>query len=175
LTVATLTTNIAANVVSPANDFSNLAPKLISFKMGGTITAVIGILIMPWRLISDLGGYIFTWLIGYSALLGSIAGVMLADYYIIRKKYLDVDELYKRNGIYRYTGGFNIKAIIAMACGILPNVPGFLHHALTKDPITDPGFFDIVYTYAWFVSLAIAAIVYIVITPKQIPPNGAST
>jgi NCS1 family nucleobase:cation symporter-1 len=85
LTVATLTTNIAANVVSPANDFSNLAPKLISFRMGGIITAVIGILIMPWRLLSDLGAYIFTWLIGYGALLGAIAGVMLADYYLIRR------------------------------------------------------------------------------------------
>lgn len=175
LSIATLTTNIAANVVSPANDFSNIAPRRISFKMGGTITAIIGILIMPWRLISDLGDYIFTWLIGYSALLGSIAGVMLADYYVIRRKHLVVEELYKEDGIYSYGNGFNKRAIIAMIIGIAPNVPGFLHHATAKGPIVEPGFFDIVYTYAWFVSLAIAAIVYIVITPKNPNSNGVSS
>jgi NCS1 family nucleobase:cation symporter-1 len=85
LSVATLSTNIAANVVSPANDISNLAPRRISFKMGGYITAIVGILIMPWRLYSDPTGYIFTWLIGYSALLGPIGGILICDYFFIRR------------------------------------------------------------------------------------------
>ena len=83
--MATLTTNVAANVVSPANDFSNLAPKSINFKRGGLITGIIGIIIMPWKLLADPTGYIFTWLIGYSALLGPIAGILLADYYLVRR------------------------------------------------------------------------------------------
>ncbi|CAN5375523.1 NCS1 family nucleobase:cation symporter-1 [soil metagenome] len=175
LTIATLTTNIAANVVSPANDFSNVAPRLISFRTGGLITAVIGILIMPWRLISDLGSYIFTWLIGYSALLGSIAGVMLADYYIIRKKQLDVAELYRAGGKYSYCNGINWRAIIAMLIGIAPNVIGFTRAAATGSTPKNPDIFDTIYTYAWFVSLAVAAIVYVVITPKDPNSHGALT
>ena len=94
LAVATLSTNIAANVVSPANDFSNLAPRLISFRTGGIITALVGIALMPWKLLADPTGYIFTWLIGYSALLGPIAGIMIADYYVVRRRVLDVEQLY---------------------------------------------------------------------------------
>lgn len=175
LTIATLSTNIAANVVSPANDFSHLAPKLISFRTGGIITGVIGILIMPWKLIANLGAYIFTWLIGYSALLGSIAGVMLADYYILRKKNLDVEQLYLRHGKYSYTNGFNPKALIAMVVGIAPCVPGFIHQATTAGgAIADPGFFDTLYNYAWFVSLAISAVVYVLISDVEKSPNGVS-
>ena len=98
LSVATLSTNLAANVVSPANDFSNLSPTRISYKMGGIITAVIGALILPWKLIESSKGYIFTWLVGYSALLGPIGGIMIADYFIIRKTKLEVADLYKRGG-----------------------------------------------------------------------------
>src|SRR5690606_30585417 len=108
LTVATLSTNIAANVVSPANDFSNLWPRVISFKRGGLITGLVGILIFPWKLYSDLANYIFTWLIGYSALLGAVAGVMIADYYVLRRRRLDVADLYREDGRYAYGGsGFN--------------------------------------------------------------------
>jgi len=174
LTVATLSTNIAANVVSPANDFSNLAPKHISFKMGGLITGILGIVIMPWRLITDLGAYIFTWLIGYSALLGSIAGVMLADYYIVRRRQLDVEELYRRDGKYSYGSGFNGRAIVAMLVGIAPNVPGFIRQATSSGPIQDPGFFDTLYTYAWFVSLTIAAVVYAAIMPRENTSPGVT-
>lgn len=164
LTIATLTTNLAANVVSPANDFSNLAPRLISFRTGGLITAGLGVAIMPWKLISDLGAYIFTWLIGYSALLGAIAGVMLADYYLVRRTRLHVDELYSETGRYRYSGGFNAKAFVALAAGILPNVPGFLSKA-SNGAIPVPGFLVTLYDYAWFLSLAIAAVVYRLLTP----------
>lgn len=167
LTIATLTTNIAANVVSPANDFSNLAPRVISFKMGGMITGVIGILIMPWKLMSDLSAYIFTWLIGYSALLGSIAGVMLVDYYLIRRRELDVDELYNPRGRYSYGTGFNMTAIAAMIIGIVPNIPGFARQLVYKGVIENPNIFDTLYTYAWFVSLAIAGLSYYHLTPKS--------
>lgn len=159
LTIATLSTNIAANVVSPANDFSNLWPRRISFRTGGIITGIIGILIFPWRLYSDLGHYIFTWMIGYSALLGAIAGVMLADYYLVRKRRLDADELYREDGAYRFGNGFNWRALTALAAGILPNVPGFLASA-SNGAIGVPEFLATFYTYAWFNSLLIAAVVH---------------
>ncbi len=130
LALATLSTNIAANVVSPANDFSNLSPRRISFRTGGLITAGIGLVIMPWRLYNDLAAYIFTWMVGYSTLLGAIAGVMLADYYLVRRRRLDVDALYRTDGAYSYGGsGVNLRAMAALAAGILPCVPGFLAQA----------------------------------------------
>ncbi|MCC7542799.1 MAG: NCS1 family nucleobase:cation symporter-1, partial [Deltaproteobacteria bacterium] len=158
LSIATLSTNIAANVVSPANDFSNLAPGKLSYKGGGYLTAVLGILILPWKLIESSHGYIFTWLIGYSALLGPIAGIMLADYYLIRNRELVVEELYRHDGRY---GRWNGAALIALVIGVLPNVPGFLAEASPryfKDLV--PGFFSTVYQYAWFVGLAISMGVY---------------
>ena len=155
LTIATLSTNIAANVVSPANDFSNVAPGIISFRTGGVITCVVGVLIMPWRLLETSGTYIFTWLIGYSSLLGAIAGIMLYDYWILRRTRLDVDALYRHDGCY---GLINWRAVIAFAVGVAPNLPGFLR-ALSSAEET-PNFFDSLYGYAWFVSLALAAITY---------------
>jgi len=160
LAVATLSTNIAANVVSPANDFANLRPRSINFRRGGLITGVVGILIMPWKLYTDLANYIFTWLIGYSALLGSIAGVMLADYFIVRRQKLAVDDLYTVGGAYSYGGGFNWRAIVATTVGIGVNVPGFLAQA-SSGTITVPLFFSQLYTYAWFVSLALSGLVYL--------------
>jgi NCS1 family nucleobase:cation symporter-1 len=120
--VATISVNIAANVVSPANDFANLAPRHISFKTGGLITGVLGILMMPWKLMASAGAYIFTWLIGYSALLGPIAGIMIADYWIIRRTKLYVPDLYRTKGRYPV---FNPVAIVALVIGVLPNIPGF--------------------------------------------------
>jgi NCS1 family nucleobase:cation symporter-1 len=173
LTIATLSTNIAANVVSPANDFSNLAPRLINFKTGGLITGVIGIVIMPWKLLSDLGAYIFTWLIGYSSMLGAIGGVMIADYYVIRRRRLNEDELYLPDGEYSYGGsGFNWRAIVALFAGIAPNVPGFLQ-AASNGKIPAPEFFAHLYQYAWFVSLAVAFVVHFALT-KLFPPSMPS-
>src|SRR3954451_24960812 len=126
LCIATLATNIAANVVSPANDFSHLAPKKISFRTGGLITGVIGILMMPWKLVADQSGYIFTWLIGYSALLGPIGGIMIADYFVIRSRKLNLAALYQPNSEYRFTGGFSLIAIFTLLVAVLPNLPGFL-------------------------------------------------
>jgi NCS1 family nucleobase:cation symporter-1 len=124
--MATLTTNVAANVVSPANDFSNFSPKYINFRRGGFITGILGIVMMPWKLLADPTGYIFTWLIGYSALLGPIAGIILVDYFVIRRTVLNLEALYQREGVYHYFGGYNLKAIAALILGILPNIPGFL-------------------------------------------------
>jgi len=170
LTVATLSTNIAANVVSPANDFSNLWPRRISFKRGGLITGLIGILIMPWKLYTDLSQYIFTWLIGYGALLGAVAGVMLADYYLLRRARLDVEALYLEDGEYAFGGsGFNWRALAAVAFGIAVNVPGFLSQA-SGGSIQVAPIFDFLYTYAWFVSLLIAGIAHTILSTAFPPP-----
>ncbi len=159
LILATLTTNLAANVVAPANGFSNLAPGRISFKLGGYITAGIGIAIFPWKLLETTGAYIFTWLIGYSALLGPIAGIMLADYLLLRRTELKVDDLFRHAGVYGYRSGWNPAALIALVIGVLPNLPGFLHAAGFVSSV--PQIFQSIYTYAWFVGLGVAALVYL--------------
>jgi NCS1 family nucleobase:cation symporter-1 len=161
--MAQLTTNMAANVVSPSNDFSNLNPRKISYVTGGMITAVIGILMMPWQLMSSMGAYIFTWLIGYSGLMGAIGGIMIADYFILRNKNLNLTELFKTDGIYSYSGGFNWRAIVALVVAILPVVPGFLRAATTPGgQVADPNFFDTLYVYAWFVTFAIGFVLYLI-------------
>jgi NCS1 family nucleobase:cation symporter-1 len=164
LCVATLATNIAANVVSPANDFANLAPRHISFRVGGYITGVIGILIQPWRLVADPSGYIFTWLVGYSALLGSIGGVLIADYYLIRRTKLELVELYSREGRYWYRGGWNPVALVALVAGIVPNLPGFLG---TVKLATVSAFWMQLYHYAWFVGFGISFATYAALTLAQ--------
>jgi NCS1 family nucleobase:cation symporter-1 len=160
--VATISVNIAANVVSPANDFANLAPRLISFKTGGLITGLLGIAIMPWKLLSSAEVYIFNWLIGYSALLGPIAGIMVADYWLLRDKTLDVPDLYRPNGRY---AGVNWIAIAALFIGVLPNLPGFLQSAkLTQ---MEPGFFDAIYPYAWFTGFLLAGGLYLLAMKRK--------
>jgi NCS1 family nucleobase:cation symporter-1 len=168
--VAQLTTNMAANVVSPSNDFSNLNPKRISYVAGGLITAFIGILMMPWQLMSSMGAYIFTWLIGYSGLMGAIGGIMIGDYFVLRGKNLTLAELFKTDGIYSYSSGFNWRAIAALIVAILPVVPGFLRAATTPGgQIADPGFFDTLYVYAWFVTFAIGFGIYLVLMKAFLP------
>jgi NCS1 family nucleobase:cation symporter-1 len=159
---AQLTTNMAANVVSPANDFSNLSPKRISYVTGGLITAVIGIVMMPWKLYSDAAAYIFTWLIGYSSLMGALGGILIADYWIIRRQQLDLKDLFSVEGRYTYSNGFNLKAIAALVIAILPVIPGFLRAASTPGgQVPNPGMFDTLYTYAWFVTFALSFFVYL--------------
>ncbi|MGA9574865.1 MAG: NCS1 family nucleobase:cation symporter-1 [Lysobacterales bacterium] len=155
--IATISTNAAANVVGPANAFSNLMPSRIDFKRGGYITGIIGIVIMPWKLIADPGGYIFTWLIGYSALLGPVIGIILVDYFLIRKTVLNVEDLYRSVGIY---AGVNPVAIIALVLGVLPNIPGFLANV---GLYSGSGFIVEVYNYAWFIGLGISSLVYYVL------------
>jgi nucleobase:cation symporter-1, NCS1 family len=167
IAISTLATNIAANIVSPANDFANLAPKQINFKTGGLITGILGLLIFPWKLAEDPSGYIFTWLIGYSSLLGPIGGIMIADYYFVRKQQLDVDELYKEKGKYSFTNGFNSKAVIALLAGILPNVPGFLLQIKLVSATAFPEWISHLYSYAWFVGFFVSGIVYLLLMKKS--------
>ncbi|MFD1467072.1 NCS1 family nucleobase:cation symporter-1 [Hymenobacter caeli] len=161
--LSTLATNIAANIVSPANDFANVAPARISFKTGGYLTGVLGVLIAPWKLIADPSGYIFTWLVGYSALLGPIGGIMIADYYVLRRQQLHVDELYRYDGRYGYRGGFNPAALLALAVGIVPNVPGFLANIGALDKATVWPALLGVYNYAWFVGFFVSGAVYLLL------------
>lgn len=151
LTIATLTTNLAANVVAPANGFSNLAPRRISFVGGGLITAFIGIAMMPWKLLEDYSAYIFGWLIGYSSFLGPIAGILIADYFIVRRQELHVKDLYTRGGEYEYQSGFNPKALGALAGGVFVALIGLF--------VTELRF---LYDYAWFVGFAVAFVIYII-------------
>jgi nucleobase:cation symporter-1, NCS1 family len=162
---AQLTTNMAANVVSPSNDFSNLNPKLISYVTGGLITAVIGILMMPWKLMSSMGAYIFTWLIGYSGLMGAIAGILICDYWVLRKRRLNLAGLFDPKGPYSYRNGFNWRAVAALVVAIAPVVPGFLRAASTPGgQVGNPTLLDHLYTYAWFVTFGTGFVLYYVLT-----------
>jgi NCS1 family nucleobase:cation symporter-1 len=147
--VATLSVNIAANVVSPANDFANAFPKAISFRTGGLITGIVGILMMPWRLLADPSGYIFAWLLGYSGGLGSIAGVLIADYWLIRDKELHLADLYKSNGAYTYKGGWNWRAVVATLAGCFFAWIGLFVPSMHW-----------MYDYAWFVGFGVALAVH---------------
>jgi len=170
LCIATLATNIAANVVSPANDFAHLSPRWISFRTGGFITGFVGIIMMPWKLVADPSGYIFTWLIGYSALLGPIGGVMIADYYVWRRRELDLAGLYKVEGPYTYRGGVSWVAVIALLAGALPALPGFLANIKVIQAAQLPAFLIGLYNYAWFVGFGIAFGFYLAL--RKVAPNS---
>jgi NCS1 family nucleobase:cation symporter-1 len=165
LTIATLSTNIAANVVSPANDFSNLAPRLISYRTGGLLTALIGVVMMPWKLIESTHGYIFTWLIGYGALLGPIGGIMIADYWVVRRRLLPVHGLYAAVG--DPPEGVRGAALLALVLGVLPNVPGFLAASFPERFAGSvPPILQEIYTYAWFVGFVVSFVLYIALVRR---------
>jgi len=170
LCIATLATNIAANVVSPANDFAHLAPKKITFRIGGFITGIIGIAMMPWKLVADPSGYIFLWLVAYSGLLGPIGGVMIADYFVVRRRRLEVLNLYLPDGEYRYTGGFSVVAIVAFVVGVLPSLPGFLATVKVIDGTHVAPFLLGLYNYAWFVGFGVAFVVYLIL--RKLAPKS---
>jgi NCS1 family nucleobase:cation symporter-1 len=153
--VATLAVNIAANVVSPANDFANAFPRAISFKTGGLITGILGIVIQPWRLLADPSGYIFTWLLGYSGGLGSIAGVLIADYWVVRKTELRLADLYLPDGAYRYSAGWHMPGVVATLAGCAAAWIGLLVPALRP-----------VYDYAWFVGFGVSLAVYLALAKR---------
>jgi nucleobase:cation symporter-1, NCS1 family len=168
LWIATLTTNLAANVVAPANSISNLWPRKISFRLGAVLTCVVGVAIMPWKLLATPGGYIFTWLVGYSALLGPIAGILIADYYLIRKTRLDLGGLYGVGNAYRYSGGFNPAAMVALVVAILVNLPGFLVEIKVMDGSS--GMLALghrLYSYAWFLGFAVAFVLYLALQSRR--------
>jgi nucleobase:cation symporter-1, NCS1 family len=157
LLIATLNVNVAANVVSPANDFSNLSPRRISFRTGGLITCFVGILMQPWKLMADYGSYIFGWLVGYSGFLGPIAGVMICDYFLVRRTVLSSESLYRRRGDYEYSSGFNWPAIAALALGAGVAFIGLLVPALR-----------VLYNYAWFIGFAVSFLVYFALMPRDV-------
>jgi NCS1 family nucleobase:cation symporter-1 len=173
---AQLTTNMAANVVSPSNDFSNLSPKRISYVTGGLITAVIGVVMMPWKLYSDAAAYIFTWLLGYSSLMGALGGILIADYWVLRRQQLDVNDLFRERGRYTYSGGVNPRAIVALVVAILPVVPGFIRAvSVPGGTVADPNVFDRLYAYAWFVTFALSFVLYLALMrgrPAVVPPEA---
>jgi NCS1 family nucleobase:cation symporter-1 len=165
---AQLTTNMAANVVSPSNDFSNLNPRRISYVTGGLITAAVGVLMMPWYLYRNASAYIFTWLIGYSGLMGAIGGILICDYWVIRGRRLHLKDLFLENGRYSYSGGFNWRAVVAFVIGVAPAAPGFARAALTPGgAVANHNLFDTIYTYAWFVTFAVSFIVYLALMMKE--------
>jgi NCS1 family nucleobase:cation symporter-1 len=150
LLLATLNVNVAANLVSPSNDFSNLSPRLISFRTGGLVTCVVGVAVFqPWKLLANYSNYIFGWLVGYSGFLGPIAGVMICDYFIVRKKIILVEDLYLRQGFYEFSRGINWRAMAALAAGAGLAFIGLVVPSLR-----------VLYDYAWFVGFGMSFIVY---------------
>jgi len=147
--LATLNVNIGANVVSPANDFSNLWPRRISFRTGGVITCFMGILMMPWKLLANYKTFIFGWLNAYAPFLGAVAGIMICDYFLIRRRVLHIEDLYLRGGRYEYSGGFNWRAICALALGAGTALAGLELPSIRA-----------LYDYSWFVGFAVSFIVY---------------
>ncbi len=186
IVIAQISTNMAANVVSPSFDFSNLAPKYISFRTGGIITAVLGVVSFPWLLLESVGAYIFTWLVGYGSLLGAIGAVMIADYWILRRRQLDLADLYKMDGRYAYSGGWNWRAIAAVLIGVLPVLPGFAKAATTPGfagVFENPTFIESLYNYGLFFTFGVAAVAYLALSmiggrstePAREPGRGPET
>ena len=154
--LATLNVNIGANVVSPANDFSNLWPRKISFRTGGVITCFMGVAMMPWKLLSDYGTFIFGWLGGYAAFLGPVAGIMICDYFVIRRRVLRLTDLYLRHGAYEYSHGFNWRALIALALGAGTALSGLAISSIR-----------VLYDYSWFVGFFVSFVTYYVMMRPQ--------
>jgi NCS1 family nucleobase:cation symporter-1 len=163
LLLATLNVNVAANVVSPANDFSNIYPRRISFRTGGLITCAVGILMQPWRLLANYGSYIFGWLVGYSGFLGPIAGVLICDYFILRKKIILVEDLYQRGAFYEFSRGFNWNAVLALAMGCGTAFVGLVYPPLRA-----------LYDYAWFVGFAVTFLAYYALMTARQPAAEAA-
>jgi NCS1 family nucleobase:cation symporter-1 len=162
LLIATLNVNVAANIVSPANDFSNLWPRRISFRTGGLITCVIGVAMQPWKLLASYGNYVTGWLDGYSGFLGPIAGILICDYFVRRKRIIKTEDLYRRHGLYEFSHGVNWRAMLALAMG-----SGLAFVGLIYAPVR------VLYDYAWFVGFAVSFIAYWALTTGR--PSGEAT
>lgn len=173
IAIDTVSCNIAANLVCSAYDFASIAPSRIDYRRGALITALIGLFMMPWKLLESTQGYIFTWLTGYGALLGPIAGILIADYWLVRGTKLDLEGLYRSDGPYRYGNGWNEKALIALALGIAPNLPGFLAVAAPGVFGSVGGLWTGIYTYAWFVGVAVSLVSYTLMMKTRRADHGA--
>jgi NCS1 family nucleobase:cation symporter-1 len=173
--VATLSVNIAANVVSPANDFANAFPRLITFRRGGVLTGLIGILMQPWRLLANPSAYITKWLLGYSGGLGSIAGVLIADYWLVRRTHLDLPDLYLPRGTYSYRSGWNWRAVVATLLGCTLAWAGFVIRELWPQGEYHGiiGLLVSLYDYAWFVGFFVSSLVYLALS-RTFPARASS-
>lgn len=172
LLLATLNVNVAANVVSPANDFSNLYPRRISFKLGGIITCGLGLALQPWYWLANYSNFIIGWLVGYSSFLGPIAGVMIADYFLLRKKIILVEDLYRRQGFYEFSRGFNGRAVAALAAGVAVALLGLGVEPLAAEGHPDwlrlgAGILHQLFHYAWFVGFGVSFLVYLWLMRRQ--------
>jgi NCS1 family nucleobase:cation symporter-1 len=154
--LATLNVNIGANVVSPANDFSNLRPRLISFKTGGVITCFMGLAMMPWKLLANYRTFILGWLGGYAAFLGPVAGIMICDYFVIRRRMLQVNDLYLRDGVYEYSRGFNWRAVVALGVGAGIALVGLAVRWVRA-----------LYDYSWFVGFVASFVAYYALMSRK--------
>ncbi|HTZ75165.1 MAG TPA: NCS1 family nucleobase:cation symporter-1 [Candidatus Aquilonibacter sp.] len=155
LLMATLNVNVAANVVSPANDFSNLWPRRISFRIGGILTCLIGLLMQPWKLLANYGNYVTGWLVGYSGVLGPVAGILICDYFVRRKTILKPEDLYRRDGLYEFSRGINWRAIAALGLGCAVAFVGLVYKPLRA-----------LYDYAWFVGFGVSFAAYWLLMPR---------
>jgi NCS1 family nucleobase:cation symporter-1 len=164
LLMATLNVNVAANVVSPANDFSNLWPRRISFRTGGLITCLVGVAMQPWKLLASYGNYVSGWLVGYSGFLGPVAGILICDYFVRRKTVLKTEDLYRRGGLYEFTGGVNWRAILALAIGCAVAFVGLIYAPLRA-----------LYDYSWFVGFGVSFAAYWMLTVNRKEPAAASS
>jgi NCS1 family nucleobase:cation symporter-1 len=176
LLVATLNVNVAANVVSPANDFSNLWPRRISFRMGGVITCLVGLLMQPWKLLATYGSYITGWLVGYSGFLGPIAGILIADYYVVRKKIMLPEDLYQRGGFYEFRRGINWRAVVALLAGIVVALMGLAARPLATPEHaawlrTTAAVVERFYDYAWFVGFGVSFFAYLALMRQKKPSH----
>jgi nucleobase:cation symporter-1, NCS1 family len=174
--IATLSVNIAANVVSPAYDFANLIPRHVNFRTGALITGVVGVVILPWKLYSNPDVYIFTWLDTVGGLLGAVAGILIADYWILRRTRLALDELYKPEGRYWYNGGWNWRAVASFLVGGLLAIGGSyspVSGGVKQGPFPAGGlipFLQPLANYGWAVGLGTALVLYVLLT-RLVPPR----
>ncbi|KAF7804381.1 purine-uracil permease NCS1 [Senna tora] len=175
ISLATITTNVPANVVAPANALVNLSPTWFTFRRGALITALMGIAFQPWRLLESSEKFVNTWLVGYSALMGPISGIILSDYYFIQKLNLSVRDLYSRSpyGVYYYSRGFHLAAVVALVIGILPVVPGFLKKVGIVTSVPDT--FVVIYNNAWFISFFSAGFLYWILARLRRKPDYSAT
>jgi NCS1 family nucleobase:cation symporter-1 len=165
-----MSVNIAANLVAPAFDLASLWPKRFTYRGGAYVAALIGAAIFPWKLLEDTHGYIFVWLTGYSAFLGPICGVIIGDYWLIHRTKLSLHALYERGGIYSYFKGWNVKAVVAVALGIAPNIPGLLYAVAPESFVAFSGLWSSIYSFAWIGGLLIAMTTYVLLSRARVIP-----
>jgi NCS1 family nucleobase:cation symporter-1 len=149
IAVATLSVNVAANLVSPAYDITNLLPRVFTFKRAASLAIVLGFVYMPWKLMED-PDTLFRVLNNVGAIIGPATGIMLADFYVVRKRRIDVGALYRRHDRYWAQGGYNLVSLAVLAV-----VSGFCLLGQLIDPIAWS------YDYAWFVGVGLGFVLHL--------------